>query len=59
VRSDQQAGDEIAKHDRLPKALEDDRGDRRHAEDDREIGEEDVGVVLHLPGTVRDAGIAR
>ncbi len=44
VRADDQAGEEIAEYDRLPQPLEDDGGDRRDAENEREILQEVVGV---------------
>ena len=45
VRPDDQAGEEIAEYDGLPQALENDGGDRRDAENEREILQEVVGVV--------------
>ena len=44
VRADDDAGEQVAEHDGLPEALEDDCGNRGDAEHEGEVGEEDVRV---------------
>lgn len=45
VRPDDESGDDLAQHDRLAQALEDDRRDRRDGKDDRQRAQEFVHVV--------------
>ena len=45
VRADDDAGEQVAEHDRLPQALEDDGRDRRDAQHQRERAQKNVGLV--------------
>jgi hypothetical protein len=53
VRADDRPGEQIAEHDGLAEPLKNDRGDRRHTENECDVDQEVVGVVHQLTGVER------